>query len=267
MFYYSDGSKLYYTEVGQGPAVVLLHPTPVDHRFWLRAAEILAPKYRVIVPDLRGHGQSELGEGPITVAKLAADAGRLLDHLEIGKALFGGCSIGGYTLYEIWRTMPARVEGMAFCCAKPQADTDAARTKREQTIAQVRERGTAEFIESNLETLIGPTARRRWPEKVAVVREMMQAVPAESMIAVQQGLAARPDSVVTARTMRVPCCVIAAGEDGGSTPADMRLLAEQIRNGGYGAEYNEIPDAGHFAPFEQPELVARILHKFFDSVI
>jgi pimeloyl-ACP methyl ester carboxylesterase len=67
--------------------------------------------------------------------------------------------------------------------------------------------------------------------------------------------------------MRVPCCIIAGGEDPGSTPADMRLLAEQIRNGGYGAEYNEIPDAGHFAPFEQPELVARILRRFFDSVI
>jgi pimeloyl-ACP methyl ester carboxylesterase len=267
LFYYSDGAKLFYTTMGGGPSVVLLHPTPVDHRFWLPVAEVLGARYRVIVPDLRGHGQSELGEGPITVEKLAADAGRLLDHLETGKALFGGCSIGGYTLYEIWRTMAARVEGLAFCCSKPQADNEAARAKREETIAKVRERGTAEFIEGNLETLIGSTARRRWPEKVAAVREMMQAVPVETVVAVQQGLAARPDSVVTARSMRVPCCVIAGGEDAGSTPADMKLLTEQIRNGGYGAEYNEIPDAGHFAPFEQPELVARILHRFFDSVI
>jgi 3-oxoadipate enol-lactonase len=267
VFFYSDGSKLFYTTVGGGPAVVLLHPTPVDHRFWMPVAEILAEKYRVIVPDLRGHGQSELGEGPITVEKLAADAGRLLDHLEIGKALLGGCSIGGYTLFEIWRTMPARVEAFAFCCSRAQSDNDAARAKREQTIAKVREQGTAEFIESNLETLIGSAARRRWPEKVAEAREMMQAVPVESIVAVQQGLATRPDSVVTARTMRVPCCVIAGGEDPASPPADMKLLAEQIRNGGYGAEYSEIPDAGHFAPFEQPELVGRILRRFFDSVI
>ncbi|MFY9745627.1 MAG: alpha/beta fold hydrolase [Acidobacteriaceae bacterium] len=267
MFFYSDGSKLFYTAVGGGPAVVLLHPTPVDHRFWMPVAEILQAKYRVIVPDLRGHGQSERGEGPITVEKLAADAGRLLDHLEIGKALLGGCSIGGYTLFEIWRTMPSRVEGFAFCNAKAQADTEAGRAKRDETIAKVRERGTAEFIEANLETLIGSAARRRSPEKVAEAREMMQAVPVASIVAVQQGLAARPDSVVTARTMRVPCCVIAGGEDPASTPADMKLLAEQIRNGGYGAEYNEIPDAGHFAPFEQPELVGRILRRFFDSVI
>ncbi len=267
MFFHSDGDRLFYTSLGSGPGVVLLHPTPVDHRFWLPMARILSSKYRVIVPDLRGHGQSQAGEGPITVEKLAADAGRLLDHLGLAKTLFAGCSIGGYTLYEVWRAMPARVEALAFCCARPQADSDAARAKREENIAKIRERGTAEFIESMLETLIGPTARRRWPQKVAEAREMMQTVTPEAVIAVQQGLAARPDSVATARTMRTPCCVIAAAEDAGSTPADMRLLAEQVRNGGYGAEYHEIPDAGHFAPFEQPELVGRMLRRFFDSVV
>jgi 3-oxoadipate enol-lactonase len=266
MFYHSDGSKLFYTTFGGGQPVVLLHPTPVHHGFWIPVAEILAGKYRVIVPDLRGHGQSELGEGPITVEKLAADAGRLLDSLQIEKAMFAGCSIGGYTLFEIWRTMPARAEAFAFCCSKAQADTDAQRAKRAETIASVRERGTGDLIENNLQTLIGSAARRRWPEKIAEAREMMQTASVETIVAMQQGLAARPDSVVTARTLRVPCCVIAGGEDPGSTPADMRLLAEQIRNGGYGAEYNEIPDAGHFAPFEQPELVARILRRFFDSV-
>lgn len=267
MFFASDGSRLFYTTLGTGPDVLLLHPTPVDHRFWLPVAEILSTRYRVILPDLRGHGQSELGEGPITMEKLAADAARLLDHLAVGKALFAGCSIGGYALFEIWRTVPARVQGLAFCCSRPQADSDTMRAKREANIAQLRERGTAAFIESMLETLLGTTARRRWPQKIAEAREMMQAVPVENIIAVQQGLAARPDSVATARTLRIPCCILAAGEDTGSPPADMRLLAEQIRNGGYGAEYNEIPDAGHFAPFEQPELVARILRRFLDSVV
>lgn len=267
MFFHSDGAKLFYTTQGAGPDVVLLHPTPVDHRFWLPVAGILSARYRVILPDLRGHGQSETGEGPITVEKLAADAGRLLDDLGIGKALFTGCSIGGYTLYQIWRTLPERVQAFAFCSARPQADSEAARSKRQENIAKVRERGTAEFIESTLETVVGATARRRWPQKTAEVREMMQAVSPQAIIAVQQGLAARPDSVSTARTIRVPCCIIAGGEDPGSPPADMRLLAEQIRNGGYGAEYHEIPDAGHFAPFEQPEAVAGILRRFFDSVL
>jgi 3-oxoadipate enol-lactonase len=267
MDFYSEGAKLFCTTMGSGPEVVLLHPTPVDHRFWLPAAQILSTKYRLILPDLRGHGRSELGEGPVTVEKLAADAARLLDHFRIPKAIFAGSSIGGYTLFEIWRTMPDRVNALAFCCSRPQADSDAARGKRQENIEKIRVRGPAEFIESMLETLLGPTARRRWPQKMGEAREMMQAVSPAALIAVQQGLAARPDSVATARSLRVPCCVVAAGEDGASTPADMRLLAEQIRNGGYGAEYNEIPDAGHFAAFEQPELVARILRRFFDSVM
>lgn len=247
--------------------MVLLHPTPCDHRFWLGAAEALAGKYRVILPDFRGHGQSEAGEGPITVEQLGADVIRLLDELKIQRALFVGCSIGGYTLYEIWRKAPARALALAFCCAKPQADTEAGRLQREESIAKIRQRGSAEFIEAQLGKLIGPTARQRHPERVVEAREMMEAVTPAALIAVQQGLAARPDSVETARGIRVPTFVLAGGEDPASTPADMKLLAETIRNGGYGAEYTELRDAGHFAPWEQPQMVGRLLRRFFDSVV
>ena len=267
MFYHSGGDKLFYTTLGKGPSVVLLHPTPVDHRFLLPLAGMLSSRYQVIIPDLRAHGQSETGEGPVTMEKLGADAVRLLDSLDLGAAIFAGCSIGGYTLYQLWRTAPDRVRALAFCCSRPQPDNEQAKAKRQENIDTIRQRGSADFIESTLQTVIGPTARSRWPQKVGEAREMMQAVAPAALIAIQQGLASRPDSVPTSRTIRVPCCVIAGGEDPGSPPADMRLLAEQIRNGGYGAEYHEIPDAGHFAPFEQPEVVGRILRRFFDSVV
>jgi len=267
MEYVSGGVRLYYGLMGEGPAVVLLHPTPCDHQFWLGAAEALAGKYRVILPDLRGHGRSEAGKGPITMEQLEADVVRLLDELKIQKALFAGCSIGGYTLYEIWRKDPARVLALAFCNAKPQADTEAGRAQREEAIAKIRAHGRNDFIEAQLQKLIGPTARKRHPERVAEAREMMEMVSADALIAVQQGLAARPDSVETARGIRVPAFVLAGGEDPASTPADMKLLAEAIRNGGYGAEYTELRDAGHFAPWEQPQMVGRLLRRFFDSVV
>lgn len=96
---------------------------------------------------------------------------------------------------------------------------------------------------------------------------MMQLTRAEAAIAIQQGLASRPDSVATAKTIRVPACVVAAAEDYGSTVEDMKLLAETIRNGGYGAEFHVLHDAGHYAPWEQPETVGPILRRFFDSVV
>ncbi len=267
MNFTSNDAQLFYSTVGQGPDLVLLHPTPCDHRFWLRAVESLSGKYRVILPDLRGHGQSEAGNGPITIAKLGEDIERLLDVLGIHRALFAGCSIGGYALFELWREAPGRISALAFCCSRPQGDAEANRAKREDWIAKIRQRGTADFIESMLESLIGPTARQRSPERVGEVREMMQAVRAEAVIAVQQGLASRPDSVETARGIHVPCFVLAGGEDASSTPADMKLLAESIRSSGYGAEFHLLRDAGHYAPWEQPQMVGRLLRRFFDSVV
>jgi 3-oxoadipate enol-lactonase len=267
----SNDAELFCTTAGEGPdqrpSLVLLHPTPCDHRFWLGAAEQLAGKYRVILPDLRGHGQSEAGNGPITIQKLGADLERLLDALQIHRALFAGCSIGGYTLYELWRVAPSRVSALAFCCAKPQGDTEDNRAKREQWIAKIRTRGTGEFVDAMVESLIGPTARQRAPERLAEARDMMQTVSAEATIAIQQGLAVRPDSVATARGIHVPCFVLAGGEDTASTPADMKLLAESIRSSGYGAEFTLLRDAGHYAAWEQPRVVGRLLRRFFDSVV
>lgn len=267
MEYTSDGVKLFYTVLGEGPAVVLLHPMPCDHRFWLASAESLIGRYQVIIPDLRGQGHSSAGVGPITMQHLSADIVRLLDELQIQRALFAGCSIGGYAMYELCRSAPARVQALAFCCARPQQDTEAGRAAREEWIRKIRERGTGELVASLLERLIGPTARRRHPERVAEVRAMMEMVTPAAMIGLMQGLAMRPDSVETARGIRVPTFVLAGGEDPVSTPADMKLLAETIRNGGYGAEYTELRDAGHLAPWEQPQMVGRLLLRFFDSVV
>lgn len=267
MFYTSGGTKLFAETLGEGQEVILLHPTPVHHAFWLPVAEMLAQRYRVIMPDLRGHGQSEAGDGPITVEKLGEDMERLMNELGVSKALFAGCSVGGYTLYELWRRMPERITALAFCCSKPQADADANRAKRQEWIDGIRLRGTGDFFELMLSSLIGPTASRRFPQKIGEAREMMQAMRPEAAIAVQQGLAERPDSVATAKTIRVPACVVAAAEDSGSTVEDMKLLAETIRNGGYGAEFHVLHNAGHYAPWEQPETVGPILRRFFDSVV
>jgi 3-oxoadipate enol-lactonase len=266
VFYTSGDAQLFYTVQGEGRDLVLLHPMPCNHRFWLELATALTPKYRVILPDLRGHGQSQAGDGPITMEKLGQDLVRLLDELNIPRAMFAGCSIGGYALFELWRTVPARISALAFCCSRPQADSEANRARREEWIQNIAERGTGEWIESMLEQLIGATARRRAPEKIGEAREMMQSVSSSSAIALQHGLAARPDSAETAKTIRVPTCVLAGGEDQSSTTADMRLLADLIRSGGFGAEFTGIHDAGHYAPWEQPLLVGRLLRRFFDSL-
>jgi pimeloyl-ACP methyl ester carboxylesterase len=263
--YTSDEAKLAFRDTGKGLPVVFLHPTPLDGEYWRPLGENLAG-VRAIVPDLRGHGGSELGvlqvggfasvpDAPVlTMAQLASDVLRLLDHLQVPEATFAGCSIGGYVLLEIWRHAPERVSGLAFICSKPQPDAEANLVKRAATIAQARSGGMAAIFDGMGQTLVGATARERRPEIVAQLQTSM-ALTVEALVAVQAGLATRPDSVPTVATIDVPVLAIAGGEDPGVTPAEMEVF--NAAHGG--CEFHVLPDAGHFAAYEQPQKVAALL--------
>jgi 3-oxoadipate enol-lactonase len=254
--------------------VVFLHPTPLDGEYWHPLIEDL-PGYRAIVPDLRGHGGSELGSLPeggfalapdapvLTMAQLAADVLALLDHLHLPAAVFAGCSIGGYVLLELWRQAPERVRGLAFVCSKPQPDAEVNLSRRAATIAEARAGGTRALFDGMAQTLIGATARQRHPEIVSQLRARMT-LNTEALVAVQAGLATRPDSVPTVATITVPILAIAGGEDPGITTAEM----ETFHTAPGGCEFHVLADAGHFAAYEQPRKVAALLatwlHRLYD---
>ena len=263
--YQSDGATLAFRDSGAGLPVVFLHPTPLDGEYWQPLTEQLAG-VRAIVPDLRGHGGSELGTLPVggfvsasdvpvlSMARLAADVLALLDHLEVPAAVFAGCSIGGYVLLELWRQAPERVRGLAFICSKPQPDAAANLTRRAATIAQARAGNSAALFDGIAQNLIGATARERHPEVVTELRARMTLTP-EALVAVQAGLATRPDSMPTVATITVPILAIAGGEDTGIAPAEM----EAFHDAPGGCEFHLLPDAGHFAAYEQPQEVAALL--------
>src|SRR5487761_1132820 len=87
-----DGARLFAVTLGAGPDVVLLHPTPVHHAFWLPLVTQLADRYRLTLLDLRGHGQSSAGAGTITMARLAEAVHAVLAASGIQRAAFIGCS-------------------------------------------------------------------------------------------------------------------------------------------------------------------------------
>ena len=263
--YLSDGATLAFRDTGAGMPVVFLHPTPLDGEYWRHLIEDL-PGYRAIVPDLRGHGASELGslsvggfalvpDAPVlAMARLASDVLALLNHLQIPAAVFAGCSVGGYVLLELWRQAPERVRGMVFVCSKPQPDAEANLSRRAATIAQARAGGSAALFDGMAQTLIGATARERHPEIVAQLRARMT-LNTEALVAVQAGLATRTDSVPTVATISVPLLAIAGGEDPATTAAEM----ESFRTAPGGCEFHLQADAGHFAAYEQPRKVAALL--------
>jgi pimeloyl-ACP methyl ester carboxylesterase len=253
---------LHYQDLGSGPCVVFLHPTPLDHHFWRpAAAALMGPEYRVLLPDLPGHGLSPLGDETASMETMGRAVLRLLDALSIDSAIFCGCSIGGYLLYELWRQAPQRIRALAFCSAKPHADTPETRGVRQETIAGIEQHGTGPFFDGALNTLVGAPAKERDPDIVHRLRAMMEHMTAPSVIAIQRALGARPDSMATATTIRVPTAVLAASLDRASSPQEMRELANAVP----GANFYLLQEMGHFAPYEQPRLVGALLRRFVDE--
>ena len=258
----SGDAEISYEVQGQGPSVVLLHPFPANHELWMPLAQAVTSKYKLILPDLRGHGDSETGDGPATMQKHAADIMRVLDDAGVGRAPMAGVSIGGYTLFELWRQDRSRIAALALFNTKATADTPEARAARLQSASDVLERGTEPFFESMVPKLIGKTTREARPDLVEAARRMMRKMSAADVAAVQTGMAERPDSMATIKTINVPTLIVTGDEDTLTGVSEAELMRQNIS----GSQLKVIPRAGHYSIWEQPEEAGRVLRQFLDSL-
>jgi pimeloyl-ACP methyl ester carboxylesterase len=257
----SDDAEIYYEALGTGPALVFLHAFPADHRMWLPVAEKLSTRYRVILPDLRAHGQSNVGSGAATMEKHAADLLNVCRDAGVERALFAGVSIGGYVLFEFLRKQRERVAALILCDTRAGADSDQVRASRFKSIEDTKRFGPEPFIETMLGRLLGETTRRNRPDVVEHVRAMASSVTAERVAAVQQGMAERADSTSLLASIHVPTLLLFGEEDVVTPRADAEALARGIAN----STLRMISNAGHFAVFEQADECGRLIRQFCDS--
>jgi 3-oxoadipate enol-lactonase len=257
----SGDAQIVYRVLGDGPPVVVLHPFPVDHELWLPVAEALASRYRLILPDLRGHGDSEVGDGAATMEKHADDLARVMDDADVGRAPTIGVSIGGYALFEFWRRYPGRVAVLGLINTKAGADSPEARAGRMQAANDVVESGTESFFQSMIPRLLGKTTRERRPDLVDGTLRMMRKMSPEDVAQVQRGMAQRPDSFPILKTINVPTMIITGDEDILTGVNEAEVMHQHIS----GSQLRVVPKAGHYSPWEQAEEVTKLLRRFLDS--
>ena len=113
--------KLHHSEAGQGLPVVLLHGFPLSSAIWRRQQQGLSDGYRVILPDLRGHGRSPAPAGVYEMEAMAADVFALLDSLDVKQAVILGHSMGGYVALAAWRLAPERFLGLGLIASHAAA--------------------------------------------------------------------------------------------------------------------------------------------------
>jgi 3-oxoadipate enol-lactonase len=245
------GRDLAYEFFGGGKPLVLIHAFPLDGQMWTDTAQALSSRCRVIVPDMRGFGESDLGDSDPSIADMADDVVAILDSLGIERATIGGLSMGGYVSLAFAARHPARLERLILADTRAAADSDAARAGRADALALVEKQGVAALVERQLAALLSPAASE-------AVREQVRGLGKQRPEGVSAGLRAlrdRPDRRAELAAIACPTLVIVGTEDKISPPAEMAEIASAIS----GARLVEIAGAGHLSNLEKPaEFVSAI---------
>ncbi len=242
------GAEINYDVQGDGPALLLLHGFPCDLTTWQPQVEALASAWRVVRFDARGFGASPPGDGALTMERIADDAAGLLDHLDLGQAVFIGLSMGGYAGFAFVRRHAERLRGLVLTNTRALPDDPEARRRRAELAEQVRQRGVEAAAEAFLPKVVGDTTRRDNPALVERLRATMLGASRQGVIDALAGLAARADSRPTLREIAVPTLVISADEDGISPPDEARAMQAAIP----GSRVAILPRAGHMSNLENP---------------
>jgi pimeloyl-ACP methyl ester carboxylesterase len=261
------GVSIAYDEVGDGSAgtLVLLHGFPHSRALWaeqLAALPALAPGWRVIAPDLRGFGESDV-VGPWHVDDWADDVVALLDRLGVERAVIGGLSMGGYVALALWRRHAQRVRALVLADTRAGDDAPAVRERRRELVALARAQGADAVAESQLPGALGATSRETRPEVVARLRALMAAAPVEGIVGALEAMMVRPDSTPWLAEITVPTLVIVGAEDVLTRPSEARAMCDAIA----GARLVMIERAGHVSCVEQPEAFGAAVAGFLAALL
>jgi pimeloyl-ACP methyl ester carboxylesterase len=254
-----QGTTIAYQARGEGDLAVFVHGFPLDHRLWLSQLDALADLRHCVAPDLRGSGRSDpIGPLVLSMEQIADDIAGFIDALGYNSADIVALSMGGYAALALWERHPGVVRTLVLMDTRSGADSDAGRAGRRETAERVADEGVGALVEGLQTALLaseaGLAARTR-------LRAMIEATPAESVMAALEGMARRADRTDLLPTIDVPTLVV-VGEEDGLTPPD---VAEHMAGLIPESQLVVLPGAGHLTPIETPEAVNEALRNFWEK--
>ncbi|HWZ42799.1 MAG TPA: alpha/beta fold hydrolase [Candidatus Saccharimonadales bacterium] len=246
-----DGVDLYYEIHGSGPAILLSHGYSATSEMWRGQIAPLSRHHRLILWDMRGHGQTDSPDGPALYSEQAtvADMAALLDAAGVDSAIVGGLSLGGYMSLAFHLTHPERVRALMLFDTGPGFKKDEARAAWNQRAQQT----ASSFETSGLAVLQSKS------------REMAASThrSAQGLARAARGMLAQRDARVIESLphIKVPTLIV-VGTDDTAFLASADYMAAKIPS----ARKAVIPQAGHAANLDQPELFNQAVADFLDSL-
>jgi len=243
------GINLFYDDLGSGSPIVFVHGQPFNRSMWKYQVEYFQHNYRLIIPDLRGYGQSKTNDHIILLDEIALDIMYLLDELQIEKAIFCGLSMGGQILLDIYRLFPHRVKALIIADSDARGESEESYRNRLALANRLLSKGMHQYTSEHIHEYIGSNTQTTRPDAYQHLFEMMTSTDAAGAAAVQRGRADRRDHVSILSSIKVPALIIAGSEDYFTPLPVAAIMAENIP----GAQFISIDDAGHMPNMERPE--------------
>ncbi|QDU78162.1 AB hydrolase superfamily protein YdjP [Bremerella volcania] len=244
---------------GQGSPLVLVHGFPLDHHMYDAVFEPLAEQHQVIAVDLRGFGESDGYREIVPMEMFADDVAAILDELDIAEQVtFAGLSMGGYIAWQMWQRHRDRLSRMILLDTRAIADDEVQARARRMAAEAVLSAGMSDVPVNMLPKLLSENTRHEKPEVAKALTEMILRQDPRGVAAAQRGMAQRPNVESWLPEINIPTLVISGEHDVISPPDEMKGFAAQIP----GAQFVEIPAAGHMVPMENPEAMCEAVLPF-----
>ncbi len=239
-----------YVERGlpQGLPVVFIHGFPFNHTMWEPQMKALPNSLRAIGYDVRGHGESDVGDGHYTIEFFVDDLIALLDHLVIEKAVLCGLSMGGYIALRAIERHPERVRALVLCDTKSEADTNEGKIKRSATVRAIRSSGVAPFAAEFVKAVFAERTIAANPSIVENIKTVINGNSPLGICGTAIALAARTDTSESLSRINVPTLIMVGELDTLTPPAASRAMHDRIA----GSELHIIPHAAHMSNLENP---------------
>lgn len=252
-------TKINYTDVGKGTAVVLLHGFLENLSMWNAYVDEFSKKNRVIAIDLLGHGATECLGYIHTMEDQADMVHAVLHELKIRKAIFIGHSMGGYVALAFAELYPENMKGLVLLNSTSRADSEERKTNRNRAIAAVKQNYTA-FVRMSIGNLFSEDNRERLEEIIETVRQEALKTPLQGIVAALEGMKIRKDREVILHFAPYPMLLVLGKKDGVLNYEDS---LEQIEN--TKVELVTFPD-GHMSHIENEKELKTILFGFIKKI-
>lgn len=240
-----------------GSAIVFTGSLGTDLTMWKTQSDRLGERFRTLRYDIRGHGHSDVPDGPYSIADLGSDLVALLDRVGIERASLCGLSIGGMISMWVAAQHPERVERVVLCCTSALLGPPEGWHQRAAT---VRAEGVEAIADAVLERWFTPGFAAQHPQVIEDMRGRLVATPAEGYAGCCEAIAAM-DLTGDLGSISAPTLVLSGADDPATPPVHGRRIAELIP----GARFEVVSPAAHLATVERPDLTTAMILRFLSD--